>query len=1049
MKEIIYAAIHRRGLMFVLFLFLAVIGYYSWTQLAIDAYPDIADTTVQVVTQVPGLAAEEIEQQISIPIERAMNGLPGLNIMRSKNTFGLSTVVLVFDDGIEDYWARQRVQERLVDVDLPYNAVPGLNPLTSPTGEIFRYVVESDRLDLRELTDIHKWMIIPRLKQVTGVADVSNFGGITTQYQIELNPRKLDEYNITLDDISEKIEKNNVNAGGSMLSRGDLSYVIRGIGLVKDLNDLGRIVIKTVNGVPIYLNDIGKLKYGNLERKGVLGFTDTVRDFSDGVEGIVQMLRGENPSKVLDDVHKAVDELNNEVLPEGTRIHVFMDRTDLVNTTLHTVAHTLFAGMILVVLVLILFLGSWRGALLVALTIPLSLLIAFILMHITNIPANLLSLGAIDFGILVDGSIVMMETVLKKRERYPEQELTEESILRRTTEVARPILFATLIIITAYMPLFAFEHIERKLFTPMAYTVGYALLGALSVALLLIPGLAFYAYRKPRKIYHNRWLEKLALVYHTHTVRLLEKPKQVLLPLIVILFGAGVLSYTVGKDFLPPLDEGAIWIQVQLPPGVSIEKSKEMGAELRTTLKQFDEVSYVMTQVGRDDEGAEAFSLSHIECGVGLKPYSTWKFGKTKADLIEEMSNKLSTMPGYSVGFSQPIIDMVMDQIAGAHSDLALKIYGDDITETRHVAERMESILKNIPGAVDVAIDQEPPLPQLQIIADRSRIAQYGLNVSDVTNLIELAVGGTSISQIFVGSKSYDVICRYDDESRNSPERIGNLLLTTGSGAKIPLSQVADVKMTTGASTITREMNKRHLTVRVNLRGVDLTTFLREANKAIERDIKYDHEAVHLKWAGQFENQHRAYNRLAAMVPLALGIMLLLLYAACGKFRQASLMMSVVPLALFGGMLALNVRGMTLNVSSAVGFIALIGVAIQNGVIMISHINNLRNRGRALKDAVITGTKHRFRPILMTATVAVLGLLPASVSTGIGSDVQRPLATVIVYGLLFATIITLYVLPSLYYMIEKKYEGKDSAGPEPFSDQPDLADENKNFHKRD
>lgn len=1007
--------------MFVLFLFLAVVGYYSWTRLAIDAYPDIADTTVQVVTQVPGLAAEEIEQQISIPIERAMNGMPGLNVMRSKNTFGLSTVVLVFDDGIDDYWARQRVQERLVDVELPYDAVPGLNPLTSPTGEIFRYVLESDQLDIRELTDLHKWVVIPRLKQVTGVADVSNFGGITTQYQIEVNPHKMEQYNVTLGDITEKIEKNNVNAGGSMLSRGDLSYVIRGIGLVKDLKDLGRIVIKTENGVPVYLDDLGTLKYGSLERKGVLGFYDGVRDYSDGVEGIVQMLRGENPSQVLEGVHQAVDELNNETLPKGTRLHVFMDRTNLVDTTLHTVSHTLFEGMVLVVLVLILFLGSWRGALLVALTIPLSLLIAFILMQLTDIPANLLSLGAIDFGILVDGAIVMMETILKKRERHPDEILTEDSILRRATEVARPIFFSTLIIITAYLPLFAFEHIEKKLFTPMAYTVGYALLGALAVALFLIPGLAFYAYYKPRKIYHNRWLEKLGEIYNRQIIALLEKPKRVLLPLFLILVAAGVLSYTVGKDFLPPLDEGAIWVQVQLPPGISIEKSKAMGAELRKTLKQFDEVSYVMTQVGRDDEGAEVFSLSHIECGVGLKPYDTWKFGKTKADLIEEMSEKLLTMPGYTVSFSQPIIDMVMDQIAGAHSDLAIKVYGDDIADTRHIADKVVNVLRTIPGAADVAIDQEPPLPQLQIIADRDRIAQYGLNFSDVADMIELAIGGKAISQIFVGSKSYDVICRFDDASRNSPESIGNLLLTNGAGAKIPLSQVAEVKMTTGASTISREMNKRHLTIHVNLRGVDLTEFLNKANRLIDRDIDYNHDTVHLQWAGQFENQHRAYNRLAAVVPLALGIMLLLLFAACGKFRQAALMMCVVPLALFGGMLALNVRGMTLNVSSAVGFIALIGVAIQNGVIMISHINNLRSRDRGFKQSIITGAKHRFRPILMTATVAVLGLLPASLSTGIGSDVQRPLATVIVYGLLFATVITLYVLPALYYLVEKHY----------------------------
>lgn len=1008
--------------MFVLFILLGAIGYYCWTKLAIDAYPDIADVTVQVVTQVPGLAAEEIEQQISIPIERAMNGMPSLKVMRSKNTFGLSTVIMVFEDGVDDYWARQRVQERLIDVELPYGAAPGLNPLTSPTGEIFRYVVESNNHNLREITDLHKWVIIPRLKQVTGVADVSNYGGITTQFQIEVDPIKMEQYHISLADVTDKIEKNNLSAGGSMLSHGDLSYVIRGIGLVKKLEDLGNIVVKTANGVPVYLNDIGKLKYGTLERKGVLGFTDAKRDYSDGVEGIVQMLRHQNPSRVLDGVKEAVDELNNEILPKGVSIHPFMDRTDLVNTTLHTVSRTLIEGIVLVFLVLILFLGSWRGAVLVVVTIPFSLLIAFILMKVTDIPANLLSLGAIDFGIIVDGSIVMMETILKKRESSPNEELSKEGIIRRASEVARPIFFSTLIIITAYLPLFSFEHIERKMFTPMAFTVGYALLGALAVALLFIPGLAFLSYRMPRKSYKNRWLEKITKIYHLQVIKILECPRKVIATLVIILIGAGVLSFTVGKDFLPPLDEGSIWIQVQLPPGISIEKSKEMGAELRGVLKKFEEVSYVMTQVGRDDEGAEAFSLSHIECGVGLKPYNTWKSGRNKAELIEAMDVELKKIPGLSIGFSQPIIDMVMDQIAGSHSDLAVKIYGDNLTETRHIAEQVEHTLKGVHGAVDVAVDQEPPLPQLQIIADRERVAQYGLNVSDVTELIELAIGGKAISQIFVGSKSYDVICRYNEQYRNTPEKIGSLMLTTENGVKIPLSQVAQIKMTTGASTITREMNKRHLTVRVNLRGTDLTTFLNEANNAIKKEVNYNHETVYMKWAGQFENQNRAYSRLAIIVPLALSIMLLLLIIATGKFRQAATLMCVVPLALFGGMLALNLRGMTLNVSSAVGFIALFGVAIQNGVIMISHINNIRKQeGANLKDAVVEGTRHRLRPILMTASVAILGLLPASLSTGIGSDVQRPLATVIVYGLLFATIITLYILPALYYMVECRH----------------------------
>lgn len=1024
MEKLIFTAIQKRWMMLSLFVLLGVFGYMSWKQLSVEAYPDIADVTVQVVTQVPGLAAEEMEQQITIPIERALNGLPGLHVMRSKNTFGLSAVILVFEDGVDDYWARQRVQEKLVDVELPFEAVPGLNPLTSPTGEIYRYIIESDNHSLRELTDLNKWVIIPRLKQVTGVADVSNFGGITTQFQIEINPQKLQQYGLSLGDITDKVEKNNANAGGSQITRGDLTYIVRGIGLVKDLKDLGNIVVSTQKGVPIYVKDLGKLKYGSLERKGVLGFSDKERNITEGVEGIVQMLRYQNPSDVLNGVHSAVDELNNETLPEGVSIHTFMDRTNLVDTTLHTVSKTLIEGIVLVIFVLILFLGSWKGALLVAITIPLSLLIAFILMHLTNIPANLLSLGAIDFGIIVDGAIVMMETILKKREDHPDLELDETSIFKRAYEVAKPIFFSSIIIITAYMPLFAFERVEKKLFTPMAFTVGYALLGALLVALLLIPGLAYFIYKKPQKTYKNKWLEKLTKAYNKHTNIIMKTPKKVFAPLILIVIATCALSITVGKDFLPPLDEGSVWMQVQLPPGISLDKSKAMGDTLRKEMIKFDEVTYVMVQTGRDDEGAESFSTSHIECSIGLKPYDEWESGKRKADLIDEMSAKLATMPGYEVGFSQPIIDMVMDQIAGAHSDLAVKVYGEDLKETRRISEQLVDVLKEIKGAADVAIEQEPPLPQLQIIAKRDKIAQYGLNVSDVSELIEVAIGGKAISQIFLGNKVYDVICRYDDISRNNPEKIGDLMLTSESGAKIPLSQVADVKLTTGASTITREMNKRYLTIRVNLRGIDLTQFLNKAQKKIDKEISYDKENYHIAWSGQFENQNRAYSRLGIIIPIALAFMFLLLYGAFGKFRQAGMLMGVVPLAMFGGMLALNLRGMTLNVSSAVGFIALFGVAIQNGVIMISHINTLRKKGMELKKAVIEGAKHRFRPVLMTATVAILGLFPASISTGIGSDVQRPLATVIVYGLLFATIITLYVLPALYYMAEKKYENK-------------------------
>jgi len=1026
MEKLMTALIHRRWLMLTIFVLLSGIGIYAWRQLAIDAYPDIADVSVGVATQVPGLAVAEIEQQITIPLERELNGIPGLKVMRSKNFFGISKITLVFEDGVDDYWARQRVLERINDIDLPFDAQPGLDPLTSPTGEIYRYVVKGNR-SLRELTELNHWVIIPRLRQIHGIADVSNFGGITTQFQIEVDPNKLTKYNLSLSDITESIERNNSNAGGSTLIRGDLSYVVRGVGLVRDLQDMGNIVVKTVGGAPVYIKDLGELKYGNLERKGIMGYVDKEIDYEDGVQGMVQLLRFENPSRVLEQINLAVEDLNDNILPKDIKIHTFYDRTELVDATLNTISHTLSFGILLVIGVLIIFLGSPKGALLATITIPVSLLIAFILMWLTDIPANLLSLGAIDFGIIVDGTIVMMETILKKRENDPNLPLQESSIAKRAAEVAKPILFATLIIIVAYLPLFAFDRVERKLFTPMAFTLCFALIGALASAMILIPGLAFAVYRKPQKVYHNRWLERLTEIYKHQTQKIIAAPKKLIIPIAAILIAVTGLSIFVGKDFMPALDEGSIWIQVQLPPGMSLEKSSEMATTLRGKLKHFDEVTYVMTQTGRDDEGVCPFSFSHIEVMIGLKPYNTWKDGRKKSDLVDDMAEVIATMPGYGVGFSQPIIDMVMDQIAGAHSDLAIKIYGEDLTESRRIAEHVKKVVEGVDGVADVGIMEEPFLPQLQIMADRDKIAKYGLNVSDVAELIEVAIGGKAISQVFIDSRVYDVICRYNEASRDTPEKIGALMLTSGSGTMIPLSAVAEIKTTTGPSMISREMNQRFTTVRMNLRGRDLTSFVRDAESEIEKQVKYDHSKFHFHWAGQLENQNRAFGRLAVIMPITLAVMFLLLFFAFGDFRQAGLLIGMLPLAVFGGMLALVVRGMTFNVSSAVGFIALFGVFIQNGVIMISHINVLRKRGTGLKEAVISGSSHRLRPVLMTATVAVLGLLPASISTGIGSDVQRPLATVIVYGLLFGTILILYILPALYYLLERRKTNKTTA----------------------
>lgn len=1018
-ENLVTACFNRRLLVWAIFALVTALGLMSWQQLPVEAYPDIADVTSQVITQVPGLAAEEVEQQITIPLERALMGTPGMHVMRSKSTFGLSMITVVFQDGVEDYWSRQRLQERINAVPLPYNAQPGLDPLTSPIGEIFRYTLESDTRDLRELSELQFWKVIPRLKQVPGVADVTNFGGITTQYMLVFYPSRLAQYNITLKQISDAINANNANAGGSMLTRGEQAYVIRGVGLIRTLDDLGNIVVTQKNGTPVLVKDLGEVTLGHQERRGILGKNLT----EDTVSGITLLLKKENPSKVLEGVHEAVRDLNENILPKDVKVVAYIDRTNLINATMHTVGMTLVEGITLVVLVLMLFLGSPRAAIIVAVTIPISLLIAFIFMHTFKIPANLLSLGAIDFGIIVDGAIVVMENILRKREEDPDSPLTARDVMRAALQVAQPIFFGILVIITAYFPLFAFQRIEYKLFSPMAYAVGFALLGALVVALTLIPGLAFIAYRKPTKMFHNKALDALTPRYTALLDRLLKRPKVMLSIFGGTLVAVVALGGTIGRDFLPYLDEGGIWLQVTLPPGISLDKASQMATELRKATLEFPEVQSIVTQLGRNDDGTDPWTPSHIETGVQLFPYKTWKSGLTKAELIEKMSARFEQLPGTHVAFTQPMIDGVLDKISGAHSELVVKVYGDEFAETRRIAEEVTATLRSVHGAVDVIIDQEPPLSQVKITVDRAAAARFGVNAADVADLIETGIGGRPITQVFVNERSYDVAIRFASSARNNPEAIGDLVLTASNGARIPLAQVAKINLQAGESTITREMAKRHLTVRLNLRGRDLSTFLDEARQKIEAQVKYDHGHYQVKWGGQFENQQRAMARLAIIMPMTLALMFVLLFSQFRNLRQPGLILLAVPLATLGGLIALHLRGMTLNVSSAVGFIALFGVAVLNGIIMVSNLNRQREESdKDLHDAVIEGARERLRPVLMTATVAALGLLPAAMATGLGSDVQRPLATVVVGGLITATLLTLIVLPCLYYLIERRQE---------------------------
>ncbi|HYA85932.1 MAG TPA: CusA/CzcA family heavy metal efflux RND transporter [Nitrospirota bacterium] len=1022
--HIISICLRKRFVALMVSLLLAVFGYYSWARMAVEAYPDIGDVTAQVVTQAPGLAAEEVEQQITIPLERALAGTPGLETMRSSSTFGLSIIPIVFRDGIDDYWARQRVTDNISQVTLPPGIQPGLLPLAGPTGEIYRYTLESDTKNLMELSEIQRWIVIPALEQVPGVVSVANFGGFTMQYQLELDPVQLQRYGIGLNDVITAISNNSSNAGGSRISRGEQGYVIRGIGMVRTLEDLGSIVVTQRKGVPILVRDLGKLTYSHQEREGILGKDSN----PDAIGGIVDLLRYQNPSQVLKRLHTKVAELSKQLGAMGVHIVPYIDRDDLVQETVRKVSHTVLEGIGLVCIVLILFLGSPRSALIAAVTIPLALVTVFIVMHITKLPANLFSLGAIDFGIIVDGAIVVTEAILRKREANPSAPLSEQDVFAATIQVARPIFFATLIIITAYLPLFVFERAEAKLFSPMAFTVGYALFGALLSTFTLIPGLAYAAFRKPRPVFHNRPLEWLQGIFRMALDHMLAMPKTAFMiggAALLIVIGLGI---TTGREFLPELDEGALWLQVQLPTGLSLEKASEMAGELRHTLHQFPEVSYAITQLGRSDDGTDAWTPSHIEAPVGLKPYNTWPKGETRETFLRRLNARLQQLPGFSVGISQPIIDMVDDAIGGAHSPLVIRVIGNDFNELRRIGGEIVNVLRGIRGTAEASIFQEPPIPQIAVNIDRSATARYGINVSDITNLIQTGIGGAPVSTVYVADRTYGITVRFPKDTRDSPEAMGNLVLNTSDGAQVPLSQVASIKMQSGESTITHEMGHRELLVRIDLRDRAMSDYLTEAQRKIDRSVHFDPGQYRLEWGGQFENQQRAQARFILILGIVLALMAVFLFAEFGKMRQAILILVVVPLATLGGLIALHVTGETLNVASAVGFIALFGVAVQNGIIMISNINRVREQGIALREAVLSGAVERFRPVLMTATVATVGMLPAALATGVGTDVQRALATVVVGGLMVATLLTLFILPTYYFALERWVEHRHTAG---------------------
>ena len=1021
--QLLRIALRQRFLFVLLGAALIAAGVWSFTQLSIEAYPDISDTQVVVISLYPGHAAEEIEQQVTVPIERALNAVPNVIARRSRTIFGLSVVELTFEYGTNDYFARQVVLEKLRDAQLPDGVTPTLGPLSTPIGELYRYTLEGEGRDSRDLREIQDWVVEPRLLQVPGVTDITPFGGVIKQYQINVDPAALTRYGLTIRDIAQAVDANNQNAGGALLDNGQQSMAVRGVGLIQSVDDIKNVVVSSSGDVPVYVRDIGHVQIGSAPRTGIFA----IGDKTDRVEGIVLMRRGENPSAVLAGVHEAVDELNASGLPAGVRIVPTYDRTDLVNNTLRTVSHTLAEGLVIVVGVLFLFLGSARAALLTALTIPLSLLFAFVCMHLTGIPANLLSLGALDFGIIVDGTLVMVEHMVhaldlrRRRESAgPVGESVLETIQYAALEVERPIFFSLVIIVAAYIPLFTLERVERRLFTPMAYTVCYALVGSMLLALTLIPVLATYLFRNAPQSWENPAVTWLHARYAHLLDATIARPWRVVAGAGAVVVAAFALATALGSEFLPQLDEGVLWIRANFPAGISLEKSAELATEIRALVKQSPEVRLVTSQTGRNDDGTDPYGPNRNEFFVALTPYDTWPGGKRKADLVEELSARLRhQIPGGFFSFTQPIIDNVTEAVTGSPADLAVIITGPDLQELRRLARETLTVLKTVPGAADTGIEQEEDQAQLKIRIDRQAVARYGLNVRDVQDVVELAIGGHSASTFFDGERRFDITVRYIPEARTDIGAIGDILVATKSGERVPLSQLASIQFVNGASIISRRENRRMMSVRTNIRGRDQGGFVADAQRRFAAHVKLP-EGYSVDWGGQFENLARARRRLAFILPLTIVVIFGLLFFTFGSMADAGLVLLNVPFSLVGGIAALYIRGINLSVSAAVGFISLFGVAVMSGVLIVSDIKRRRLENVPAREAVIQGSLSQMRPVIMMIVVAMLGMVPAARATGVGSDVQRPLATVVVGGLFSTLLLTLIALPALSWILAKR-----------------------------
>jgi len=905
MRGLLRFALEQRFFTLVGAILLVGAGLWAFRQLKIEAYPDISDPGVDVITIAPGLAAEEVEQQVTIPIERALNNTPGVLNRRSRTIFGLSLVQLTFEHTMDTYRARQLVIERLREVQLPEGLQPALGPMATPIGEMFRYAVEAPHLDEMQLRELQDWVIAPRLLQVAGVADVVPFGGLVKQYQIQVDPFLLEKYRLTLTDIAEAVAASNQNAGGALLDNRQQSLAVRGVGLLRSVEDIENSVVSEARGVPIYVKDLGRVTVGAAPRTGIFGLNER----TGGVEGIVLMRRGENPSEVLKLVHQAVEELERTRLPAGVSLRTIYDRTELVGNTLRTVSRTLAEGLLVVTLVLVFFLGSVRAAILTALTIPLSLLFGFICMHLAGVPANLLSLGAIDFGIIVDGSLVMVEHILHRMRERKESGQPLLAIRDAAFEMESSIFFSMLIIISAYLPLFTLERVERRLFTPMAFTVCAALLGALLITMTLVPTLATYLFRNGSHTWENPLIVKLAGLYRRTLEIVVRVPALVLGATAAAVAAAVLLALGLGTEFLPQLDEGTVWVRLNLPPGTSLEKSARVAELVRSDVRQLAGVRDVASQAGRNDAGTDPFGPNRIEFLMTLKPYSEWPPGRTRAMLVQDLARLFAEqVPGATYNITQPIIDTVTEAVTGSSADLAILFTGPDLDTLRKLAAQALDIVRRVPGAADTSIEQEDRQPQLMIEVNRSAMARYGVRVRDLQELIELAIGGRTVSTLYDGERRFDITVRYLPEARADAGAIANMLVATRSGARVPLGQLASVRVVNGESIIARSENRRMVSVRTNVRGRDQGGFAGEVRERIEREVRLP-EGYRVSWGGQFENMARAKARLSVALPVTVFIIFVLLFFAFRNTRDSLIVMLTVPFSFVGGHRAAVVAG--------------------------------------------------------------------------------------------------------------------------------------------